>query len=118
MKPLHKFGQVISQDLRDAALNRFLDLDAGKLNSPDASKLSSELNKMTDEQKYVVKKIVNECIDCGIHDLLFALETEKNDIKVIVDGANIADDSDGLNGEIYTENGWFERFSVHKEKGL
>jgi hypothetical protein len=48
---------------------------------------------------------------------LFATQ-ESHRVKVLVDDLNVLDLSDGLNGDIFTKDGWFERFSQHKEAGI
>lgn len=118
MNKLEKFGKVISQDLRDSALNRFLDIESGKLKSPSTQEMISRLSEFSDDQKSIIRTLLTECIDCGVHDLLFAIEEETEDISVHIDGTNIADESDGLNGEIFTEDGWFAKHSEHGENGI
>ncbi|MEM7084213.1 MAG: hypothetical protein AAF465_15900 [Pseudomonadota bacterium] len=53
-----------------------------------------------------------------MHDFLFALEEKRNDVSVFVGQCNVAEMSDGLQGEIFTEDGWYERFSQHREEGI
>ena len=52
-----------------------------------------------------------EVLTTATHDFLSAIQ-EKNDlegdIKILVGQINIAGESDGLNGEIFTENGWIK----------
>ncbi len=98
--------------------NRYLDLESGKIRSPSKQELISQLSEFSDEQKTVIRKLLTECVDCGVHDLLFAIEEEKQDITVLVDGENIANESDGLNGEIFTEDGWFEKYSEYGQTGI
>ena len=118
MKDSEKLGKLISQELRDKALNRYLDLESGRLKSPSTQELMSKLSEFSSDQKELVRKLLTECIDTGIHDFLFALEEENEEIKVTVNGHDIANESDGLSGEIYTEDGWFEKYSEYGQTGI
>ncbi|MFO6425500.1 hypothetical protein [Motilimonas sp. KMU-193] len=118
MNNLEKFGKVIAQELRDKALNRYLDLESGQLKSPGTQELISKLSEFTQEQKVVVRKLLTECVDSGIHDFLFAIEAEKEDICVSINGEDIASQSDGLGGELYSDDGWFEKYSEHGQSGI
>ncbi|MCE2573745.1 hypothetical protein [Motilimonas eburnea] len=118
MKDSEKFGKLISQELRDKALNRYLDLESGRLKSPSMRELMSKLSGFSSDQKELVRKLLTECIDTGIHDFLFALEEENEEIKVTINGHDIAKESDGLSGEIYTDDGWFEKYSEYGQSGI
>lgn len=39
---------------------------------------------------------------------------QNDDIKVMVGDNDIKEDSDGLEGELYTEDGWINRFSKER----
>lgn len=71
---------------------------------------------MTEEDKAVMRAVVVESLDNAIHDFLFGL-VEATDfqsgIELYVDGANVVNESDGLHGEIFGEDGWVCRFSSH-----
>ena len=57
---------------------------------------------------------IREGIDETIHDFLAALEGEsypEGRIKLLVDGIDIASQSDGLAGELFGETGWLKRYS-------
>ena len=56
-------------------------------------------------------------IDAAIHDFLFAIEEQadfENDIQIIVNEDNIVEMSDGLQGELFTQDGWLEKYSKFK----
>jgi len=118
MNKLDKLGKLISEDLRDSALSRYLDIESGSLRSKKAMGLNKELSSFSEEQKEIVRKILTNSIDAGIHDFLFALEEGQSEVRVMVEGEDMADLSDGLQGEIFTEDGWFEKYSRYKESGI
>jgi len=118
MGNLDKFGKVISEDLRDSILNHYLDIESGFIGSPICKELAAQLSAFSDEQKKVIRSLLTNCIDSGIHDFLVAIEEEREGVSIQIGGKNIAGESDGLNGEIFTGDGWFDKFSQHKENGI
>jgi len=118
MSNLDKFGKLIAEDLRDSALNRCLDIETGTIKSDDCLELTKELSQFTESQLQIINRLVTKCIDTGIHDFLFAIEEAQDELPILVNGDNIAEKSDGLQGELFTEDGWYERFSEHKETGI
>jgi len=118
MTELDKFGRIIAEDLRDSILNRYLDIETRHVIPEVQKRFSDELNEFNKEQKQFIRSLITAIVTSGIHDFLFALEEKREGIQVLIDGVDLADASDGLQGEIFTEDGWFERFSQHKEVGI
>lgn len=111
-----KFGAFLVAKLRDAAIDCADALLSAHSKAPGLQSLQADLSRLTAEQRAVVRRCVVDAIDGGIHDFLFALGEEyDNDssIAIIVDGQNIAAQSDGLHGEPYIDEGWYARFSKH-----
>jgi hypothetical protein len=117
MNELDKLGEIVASELRDSALNRYLDIESGFCGSAIAKQLHEKLQNFDDEQKVVLRAILTDAIDTGIHDFLFAIQ-ESEDVKIVSGNKNVVELSDGLNGEIFTEDGWFEKYSQHKESGI
>ena len=83
------------------------------MNSMAGSAKWLQSGKITREQSAAAELAV---VDTGLHDFLFALQQIAdfdNDINVLVDGKNIVEQSDGLHGELFGDNGWFARYSKH-----
>jgi len=118
MNELDAFGKLIAENLRDSALNRYLDIESGQLCSDAAELLNNKLSAFTEDQKQIVRELITESVDTGIHNFLFAIEEKRNTIKVTIEGQDVTKLSDGIQGEIFTVDGWFEKFSQHKEKGI
>ena len=111
-----EFGAFLMRNLRDPAIDHADALLSSHWKAPGLQSLQADLAKLTPEQKAVVRRCVLSSIDAGIHDFLFALGEEQEAdarIAVIVDGQDIAQQSDGLHGELFAEEGWFARFSTH-----
>ena len=118
MSNLDKFGKLITQNLRDSSLNRYLSIESGKLKSKECMELSEELSKFSEAQLEIIKKLITNCIDTGLHDFLFAIEEIQDELEISVNGEKILDSSDGLQGEIFTEDGWLAKFSNYGEDGI
>lgn len=117
-KELDIFGQFIMKNLRDNAIDQFDGLARGHWKAPGLAKLQKDLTTFTPEQLAIIRRTVVESIDTGVHDFLFSLQENldfDNNIQIHVEGKNIAELSDGLHGELFTEDGWKAKYSVHGE---
>ncbi len=117
--PLAIFGKLIVTSLRDRAID-FFDMAAeGKWKAPALQSLQSDLSALTTAQRQIVRKCVIAAIDSGMHDFLFALQTNndaKDRIEVLANGQNVAELSDGLHGEQFGKNGWITKFGKYPEE--
>ncbi|MGF1689578.1 hypothetical protein L4C36_23500 [Photobacterium japonica] len=118
MRNIDIFGQLIAKDLRDSALERCLDILQEKVKSKDCLDIHNGLSDLSDEQLSVVRRLVTHCIDTGIHDFLFAVDELQDEMPVSVNAEEIAKESDGLQGEIFTDDGWFAKYSKYGESGI
>ena len=111
-------GKFIMKHFRDNALLKLDSLLEGKLKAPRLLALQSYIGSLESEEKEILKKACIESIDSGLHDFLFALQeaSDNNEnIKFLVNGKNIAELSDGLQGELFSEDGWFSKYSAYGE---
>ena len=116
-----KFGALLMCQLRDNSIIHFDRLASQQHKAPVLLDLQRRIAKLPEEVQAVVRDCVISSVDAGIHDFLFAL-VESHDadrgIAVVVDGTNIADASDGLHGEQFTDDGWITRFGAFDQNGL
>ncbi|HCM1609722.1 DUF6547 family protein [Vibrio sp. TRT 21S02] len=118
MKNIDEFGQLISKSLRDQALERCVDIIERKAKSQECIEIHDSLSSLTDEQISVVKRLVTSCVDTGIHDFLYTLGEKQDELSVSINGKNIVKESDGLNGELFSDDGWFAKYSKYGESGI
>ena len=62
----------------------------------------------------MIRCYVREAVDNSVHDFLFKLQEEpdfEDRIRLLVDGRHCAKISDQLHGELFSDDGWFERIS-------
>ena len=113
-RALDRFGEIVSLDLRDSALMRAESLLRGQSKAQGVQSLQEQLASLSPAQATAVRLLVQSSVECGIHDFLFKLQ-ESTDldqgIEVVVDGINVAAASDGLQGEPYSDTGWYARLS-------
>ncbi|MHC4875640.1 MAG: hypothetical protein ACYTGL_04020 [Planctomycetota bacterium] len=95
-----KFGKIVVNKLRDAAIDDFDRLTERGYNAPALQPLQDELAAMSPNQLAAIRRAVISAVDNGMHDFLFAVgeyhDCDKS-IQIIVDGHDVADSSDGLN---------------------
>lgn len=111
---IDKFGAFFIQNFFDKGLERYFNLVEGRLKSPSVAKLIQQLKNCTPEQLSLMEKVLQEVVISPSHDFLFAVQERidfENDIRLLVDEVEIAKESDGLHGELFTGDGWIQKFS-------
>src|SRR3712207_44945 len=106
---LDRFGQFIVAHLRDRGIASFGMLTRGEARAPAQQRLQEVFASISDLQRSALRRAVVEVLDTAVHDVLFALQEShdlKEGIEVFVSGQNLGAMSDGLQGELFGENGW------------
>ena len=96
--------------VRDRSIDRFEKIQSGSLKAPKAIELHDLLSQFSIEQQSIIKKLIIESVDNTIFNFLFMFE-ENEDKKILVSDININEISDGLSGELFSDDGWISRFS-------
>lgn len=118
-EPLDKFGEFLVRNFRDKMLDDLEMLFAGAWKAPGVQNLQERLGAMSDDQREAIRDTAERLITTGMHGFLFAVQEDSDadgSIRLEVDGVEIAKTSDGLHGEIFTEDGWIERFSQYPQE--
>lgn len=113
---LNDFGKSLISKVRDGAYEDLLITIDGGFKSESTKKLSKDLSLFSPEQLEIVKKIVLSSIDDTLHHFLWKIEqSDKFDIvaKEQNETFSLKEESDGLCGELYTQEGWIEQFSKY-----
>lgn len=116
---LEEFGQILVKHIRDATFEQFKEMCNGKLNSKSAQIIHKNFEKFTNEQKEIIQSLVLDSIDNTLHHFLWMIEQyEEFDLIKYQDEKkssyiSLRDISDGLCGELYTEDGWIEKYSKY-----
>ncbi|PRR79748.1 hypothetical protein [Clostridium vincentii] len=118
--PLDKFGQFIVENMRDRGIDYYDKLVQGSWKASSLKLLQENLNQFDEKQLCIIRQCIVSSIDTATHDFLFALQESSDlndDIQIIVDGHNVAELSDGLDEELYSEYGWYDKYSYFGEDG-
>lgn len=110
---LNEFGEAFIKEVRDRTIRLFDKKVQGIMKDKDSQLLFEKVNKLSDEQKLLISEIIPQIVDLSIHNTLCLFE-EHDEFQIIIDGENIADISDGLSGELYTSDGWIQKFSEQR----
>jgi ethanolamine ammonia-lyase large subunit len=105
------FGEILMNRVRDEAIDDWERIIDGKMNDEESVQIHKSLS---DKEKELIRILVPKIVDTTLHHLLWTLEQDDSLEFMVNDGTkkeNINDISDGLTGEMYTEDGWIYRFS-------
>ena len=116
--PLDKFGKFIVENMRDKGIEYYDKLALGLWKAPSLQSLQEDLKQFDEKQLSIIRRCIVSTIDDAMHDFLFALQASSDlnhGIQVTINEQNVAELSDGLNGEPYTEDGWYAKYSSFGE---
>lgn len=113
---MEKFGKLVIETFKDNTVRAF-EWYLTDYGAADQSRvLSAKIKDLPDETKDALRDCVIESAMTGVHDFLFGLEEAQNfgeGIDLTVDGIDIVSASDGLNYEIFGEDGFDAKFSQY-----
>lgn len=112
-KNLNLFGELLMKEVRDTSIQEMDKIIDGKMKGEIAEKIQSELTQL-EGNKEMLKKIIPSIIDRTLDSLLFCIE-ENPEIELLYNGENLVDLSDGLSGELYSDDGWIKKYSRERE---
>ena len=110
MEDIERFGELFINEVRDNTIDCFEKIFNGTMKGITAREIQEKTEKFKDSEKKEILWIITKAIDQCIHNMLFMAE-EHDEIEIVYEGENIAEISDGLSGELYSEDGWIEKYS-------
>lgn len=117
---LDYFGELLITRIRDKAIVDWDKMIDGKMGGVTGKAVKEKIQGFTPEQIDAIKWMIPAIIDTTLHHLLWTLEQEesiniavKNEDEIV---ERLQDLSDGLPGELYTEDGWIARFSKERHE--
>jgi hypothetical protein len=116
---LDEFGSELIVRARDDAIGAIDRLLAGLDPSDRGRALAQRLGELTPEKVETHRAVAVEAVDVALHHVLSGFEqSSKFDVVAQGEGEVISlrESSDGLSGELYSEDGWFARFSRYGER--
>ncbi len=115
---LDTFGKLLMVHCRDQGIGYFELLAKGAIISSRVKFLQEDLSKLDEQQISLIKRCIIASIDAAVHDFLFTLQEyyeNTGNIQINIDNVNIIALSDGMHGELFTEDGWMAKFSKYGE---
>jgi hypothetical protein len=111
---LDYFGEVLMSKVRDETIWNHEAVVNGKMRAPSLIKKYKKLDSFSEEQKKILREFILRTVDLTIHNFLFMIE-ESEDLSLILNNADLAELSDGLCGELYSDDGWIAKYSENEE---
>jgi len=117
---LDQFGKLFISAVRNQVHWKYRQIENGSLRGENAKRRHETIDALaaSSEQKEKLRQIVEATIDDCLHEFLFMLENNYDTLELVFkasDGSviNVAETSDGLCGELNTEDGWIQKFGSH-----
>ncbi|MFZ5968226.1 MAG: epimerase [Bacillota bacterium] len=114
---LDYFGRLIMSEVRDETITSWDMIINGKMKGLTAQQVREKISGFSEEQIEVLKWLIPKVTDSCLYNLLTVIE-QNDELKVTIsDGqtdTDIKQISDGLGGELFTEDGWITRFSKER----
>ncbi len=111
---LNYFGEILIREVRDRTIEEFDMIVTGNMNDVGSQNLYKKIQQMSNEHQELIKEIIPQIVDLCLDNMLCMMDDYADDINVKVDGENISEISDGLAGELYTEDGWIQQYSTQR----
>lgn len=118
-KEANEFGQLLISFVRDRVLANIDKILSGHMGGKENQILYTKAKNLSTEQQELIREYSRESVDSTLHYFLWMFEQyEEYDLIKYLDTktkqfVSIRDASDGLYGELYTEEGWIEKFSKY-----
>lgn len=116
---LNKFGELLIKQVRDRTIEQWEKMLTGQFKSKRAVSVYEEAQvKLDSSALEMVTGLVSQIVDSTLHNFLSLCEQEDK-IKILFksydieqeEKTDIVEISDGLAGELYTEDGWILKYS-------
>lgn len=105
---LEAFGRAVIEEVRDSAIEHWTQILDGRMRGATAQETLSALVAAKTPVEGA-KAILPDVVNTVLHRFMQLLEDEQ--ISIRWNGTDVAEESDGLAGELATQKGWIARFS-------
>lgn len=112
-KTLNEFGKTFIEDVRDRTIYDVDSLISGLYRSEDALKVSKSFSFLDSTGKKFVETFIPMVVDYCLNNILEMFE-QHEEIELRIAGQNLNQISDGLAGELYSEDGWIKKYSKQR----
>lgn len=119
---LDHLGQRLMHEVRDRAIVQWDHTIEGRIRGVMGRAAAEKLAGLQPEHVEALRWLIPRIVDTTLHHVLWWLEGDESVDLVVLAGtegsASARDTSDGLCGELYTEDGWIMRFSRQRYEEL
>jgi hypothetical protein len=119
---LDELGETLIREVRDRTIDELDEILNGTALPAWKRGLHSDLEAAYPELSHEpIRHLVVIAVDTALHNFLWAVESSRR-IKLGIQGGDdvvqdVVELSDGLSGELWTDDGWIARFSRARDKG-
>lgn len=110
---IEAFGKLLISDVRDHTIETFDGMLQGTIKGITAQKIQEKIKTFDQEQMDALEWMVPQIVDLCLHNMLWMAE-QQEDITLLFRGTELREESDGLAGELYTEDGWIQKYSSQR----
>lgn len=111
---LDEFGKILITEVRDGTIDSMNKMIDGTMKGTTAKLIRKKIAILNNEQIEILKWLIPEIVDFSLDSMLFMFEGHP-DLQLVFQGVDLKEVSDGLSGELYTEDGWIQKFSKYDE---
>ena len=111
---LNEFGKILITEVRDGTIDSMNKMIDGTMKGTIDKLIRKKISILDKEQIEVLKWLIPEIVDFSLDSMLFMFEGHP-DLQLVFQGVDLKEVSDGLSGELYTEDGWIQKFSKYDE---
>ena len=111
---LNEFGKILITEVRDGTIDSMNKMIDGTMKGTIAKLIRKKISILDKEQIEILKWLIPEIVDFSLDSMLFMFEGHP-DLQLVFQGVDLKEVSDGLSGELYTEDGWIQKFSKYDE---
>ncbi|MBQ6566281.1 MAG: hypothetical protein IJR93_07295 [Treponema sp.] len=107
------FGKILIDDVRDRTIRNIDSIVTGRMKDEDSQCLYKKICLLSLKQNELINELIPKIVDFTLHNMLEMFE-EHEEIELTVKGRNLNEISDGLAGELYTEDGWIQKYTKQR----
>ena len=99
--PVGRFGAYLMAKSFDEAMWTATSTLEGKSKAPSHMALTERLKALTEDEQDAVVSLVRGSVVSSLHGFLHGLSNDESLIKLVFEGANISESSDGFQGDLF-----------------
>ncbi len=107
------FGRDLIEEVRDRTIRLYDKKLSGAMKAEEDQALYEQYRSLDENAKIFVKNLIPMIVDTSMHNTLCMIE-DSDDFVLSIGDDDVRDLSDGLAGELYTDDGWISRFSSER----